>query len=365
MPGRTANIIPVLDRLNDGKADATAPIRTRNGTINVSSEMKEMDASGKSSWNTAHSNVESPTTEPVSLPENEYTPNAPSSTIAVLIMSSKEFSPPYFPRTSFVPIATGGARKDPVSFYNASQVLSMPVKTPRSLLPTTSVSLTNARLSHGAAYARPLPGKNQPIPVLDAVAVASFLQLDEPVSTSMPGTFQSVSEAEYPPSSSQLSSLGPLGSVSTVWPMSAPTSTSVVTVTRGQQWKEPALASVETAQAASTISAALSPSILPPSSLATSVVAATSTLPPNVATSANMNLQGASRLTPVARTLFIVFCVLGEYSKSRSPVFANDSRRISITCCNWYRSVDASKQKAFGNKTSVYPELAFPVKHRE
>jgi hypothetical protein len=355
MPGRTANIIPVLDRLNNGEADATTLIRTSNGIINVSSEVKETDASGKSSWNTAHSIVESPNAEPVSPPENEYTPNTPSSTITVLIMSSKEFSTTYSSGSSIVPMATGGARTNTVIFYNASQVLSMPARTPRLLLPTTSGSLTNARLSHGAAYARPLPGKNQLIPVLDAVAVASFFQPDEPVSTSMPRTFKTMLEAESPPSSSQVSSLEFLGSVSTVWSVSAPLSTSFVTVTRDQQWKEQAPTSVETVQASSTISAALPPSILLPSSLATSVVAA----------SANMNLQGASRLTPVARTLFIVFGVLGGYSKPRSRIHANDPRRVSITCCIGYRSVDASKQEAFCNQTSAYPELAIPVKRRE
>jgi hypothetical protein len=341
MPGRTANTLPVLNRLDVGEADSTALMRTSNGIINVSSEVKETDNSRKLSSNTAQSIVESPTAEPISPPKNEYTTNPPSSTITVLIISSKELSTTYSSGTSMVPMATGDARSDPGSFYNGSQVLSMPAKTPGLLLPTTSGSLTNARLSHGAAYARPLPGKNQPIPVLDAVAVASFLQPDEPVPTSMPGIFQIVPGDEYSPSSSQLSSLQPLGSISTAWSISAPTSTSFVTVTRGQQWKEQAPALVETTQASSTISASLSSSMLPPSSLATSVVVATSTLLPNVAASANMNLQGASRLTPVARTLFIVFGVLGKYSKPVLSSPANDNRRFSITSCIWDCFVDA------------------------
>jgi hypothetical protein len=340
MPGGNANIIPVLDRLQEINADRSTLARgdaedieyTTNGrNDDARSEIEEVDARRSLSQITTQSMAASPTFNRASPSENEsihssvwsllpsvspglvQESSAPQSTITVLIVSDQDSYPPKPSGASLIPIVSGGRRADFEALPSRSQDLRTPDKSTILSRPTTSGLPTESRLRYDAALVRPLPGKNQPRPIFDAVAPASFLQLDEPVSTSMPSISQIVPEAELSLSSSQWSSLAPFGSISAILSIPTPKPSSFVTITRGQREYEESLAPFDGVQTATTVSAALPLSILPPSALVTTVIAASPSMPPNVAASANVGLQEGSRLTPIARAFFIVFGVLGEH----------------------------------------------------
>jgi hypothetical protein len=355
----------MLDRLPRSRTDAATftqvnpgerQEKTKGVRSDVGNEAKNMDTSESPSRITTQPVAASPTNKrvpssmnmstvdsiPSSLPSarsnsSQKTPT-PRSTITVLIASSQTSSP----RTSIISVPTGGTRVLPEASQSRSPDLSMQNITAITLSPTISGLPSSTPLIQGIALARPLPGKNQGRPILDAVAVPSYLELAGPESKSVPTISQTVVEAEYPFTSSQWSSSTSCGSNSTVLFMPVPTPTSFVTLTRDEQYKEQVSASFDATQDAPTPSAAKPTSILNPSALVTTLIAATPTVPLNVAASAVVNLQESRRLTPVTRTLFIVFGVLGKHLNPIPPACTDDSRCASITCCFWCRFIDAS-----------------------
>ncbi|KAH5438127.1 hypothetical protein HBI47_060150 [Parastagonospora nodorum] len=151
-----------------------------------------------------------------------------------------------------------------------------------------------------AAIGRPLPGKNQPRPILDGVA-ASLTQLVEP---------EPLSTLSWSSSSSSTSTLS--SSLTTSSPISTSTPiSSFATLTRSQPGNGQApISSVIVSSSQATLVASSLSTTLSSILVVTSVITAPTGQPILNAT-ANAELRQRARLTPLARTLFIIFGALG------------------------------------------------------
>jgi hypothetical protein len=190
--------------------------------------------------------------------------------------------------------------------------------TSRQTSPTVT-PLAKPNNAPGAFAARPLPGKNQPKPVWDAAAPAPFMPLSRLESTLSSTASQPVSQLQATPSSvslsigAQPSSLVSFDSVLHTTLTRNPSQTSVITVTKSQKGKEQASIPFSTSPTPKAVSVTRSLSTLLSSALGTTSIMAVPTAPPGSLAIANSQFQRASRLTPLARTLFIVLGALGQY----------------------------------------------------
>ncbi|KAH7072706.1 hypothetical protein BKA63DRAFT_48739 [Paraphoma chrysanthemicola] len=203
-----------------------------------------------------------------------------------------------------------------------------------------------------------MPGKNQPKPAMEAAAAASFMIINGLVpvptpkasqiafttqvpfaATSSAARSQSVFSTSLTPSSRNfIASIVPSSSS-----ISTTSQTRFVTLTWGQQGKEQAPVTLESYQTSIAVPTTQSSRTISRSS---SLVASTVTLPTPAAFSlaaANTFAREGGRLTPLARTLFIVFGVLGALailiafgviimmrcSRKRKPARLNNQGDIS------------------------------------
>jgi hypothetical protein len=175
---------------------------------------------------------------------------------------------------------------------------------------------TSILASPAAAIGRPLPGKNQPKPVLDEIAAASLIQFDAPWSSSMLRV-SSMEVSSTVPSSSPLSVPMSVHSppVVTFRPSSSAycTPTSFATLTRSQPGDEQATMSSQAVLSSQTALVAQSFSTPLSSILAITSAIAIPTGQANLPAIANAEFRQRARLTPLARTLFIVFGALGQF----------------------------------------------------
>ena len=231
---------------------------------------------------------------------------------------------------SFAPLGSGDARIDSQALPGINKefpILDNALKV--TAAPNLDVS-ENSLLSPEAPVATPMPGKNQPKPAMDATAAASFMLANGFVPESTSEVLQSVLEAsilsasQTPFTTFRGNPLKPLTSSSPVPATSIGTQVALLSkdstgsqtvfVTRVEQGKEQAAVSLESSRTPLAIPIAQpSSAVALPSSLVTS----TSTLPTAALFSlaaANAPHQDGDRLTPLARTLFIIFGVLGTVS---------------------------------------------------
>lgn len=180
------------------------------------------------------------------------------------------------------------------------------------------LNMTSIPSSPAATIARPLPGKNQPKPILDDVAAASLVQFAEPwssstftVSSAVPTTVAS-SRSTSIPASIQSTPIATLTSTHGS-PSALPTSTSFVTFTKSQQGLVQASISSGTVSASQIALVTTSLSTSWSSILVVTSVIAIPTGQANLPATANAELRQHARLTPLARTLFIVFGALGKF----------------------------------------------------
>ncbi|KAH7069426.1 hypothetical protein FB567DRAFT_634083 [Paraphoma chrysanthemicola] len=190
------------------------------------------------------------------------------------------------------------------------------------------VTAADAKNSTSAPLVDPtglMPGKNQPKPAMDAAAAASFMIINGLVPVPTPrgsqiafttrspfaapisaARSQSVFSTSLTPSSRNfVASIVPSSSISTT------SQTRFVTLTWGQQGKEQAPVTLESYQTSTAVPTTQSSRTIARSS---SLVASTVTIQTPAAFSlaaANTFAREGGRLTPLARTLFIVFGVLG------------------------------------------------------
>ncbi|KAI4691373.1 uncharacterized protein J4E84_003666 [Alternaria hordeiaustralica] len=182
-----------------------------------------------------------------------------------------------------------------------------PLATPES---STVPSATSAM-----TVGKPMPGKNQPKPTMDVSAV-SFMILSDSRSTAMStisssstvsiATESSASSFSQPPTL-VISTSSLTVSSTTTKPSSLPPVLTFVTVTRTAEAKEDIQPSTQTIMAPQAVTTRQSVS----SGLRTLSLASGSVIPSSLATAVSVEPQHG--LTPLARTLFILFGVLGEY----------------------------------------------------
>lgn len=189
--------------------------------------------------------------------------------------------------------------------------IETPLATPESSLVTSSTSAMTVD--------KPMPGKNQPKPTVDAAA-ASLTTLSDSRSTNVP-----TSSTPSPTTSTSISTIADVSTISfsvlptlatstlsstessttTSSPVLSPVLT-FVTITRTAQGKEDAQTSTQTVPAPLAVTA---PQSLSSSFLMSSLVVG-SAIPSSLATAVSVEPQ--SGLTPLARSLFILFGVLGK-----------------------------------------------------
>lgn len=185
--------------------------------------------------------------------------------------------------------------------------------------PPTVTPLAKPNNAPAAVAARPLPGKNQPKPVWDAAAPAPFMPLSRLESTLASTASQPVSQIRATPSSvslgigAQSSSLASFGSLLDTTLTRSPSQASFTTLTKSQQGKEQASIPFSTSPTPKAVSVTRSLSTLLSSALGATSIMIVPTAPPGSLAIANSQFQRASRLTPLARTLFIVLGALGQY----------------------------------------------------
>ncbi|RYO16279.1 hypothetical protein AA0121_g6419 [Alternaria tenuissima] len=181
-----------------------------------------------------------------------------------------------------------------------------PTAAPESSLATSSTSAMTVE--------KPMPGKKQPKPTADA-AVASLTSLSDSASTiaQTPSTTSATISSTIDVSTVSFS-LPPTLTISTSSSTESSTTTSsstlppvltFVTITRTAQGKEDAQTTTQTVPAPLAVTAPQSAS----SSLSASSLVVGSATPSSLATAVSVEPQ--SGLTPLARSLFILFGVLG------------------------------------------------------
>ncbi|KAI4951291.1 hypothetical protein J4E91_004000 [Alternaria rosae] len=192
-------------------------------------------------------------------------------------------------------------------------LLTTPGVTPLAT-PETSTALS---ATPAITVGKPMPGKNQPKPTMDVSAV-SFMILSDSSSTAVPtiSSLSAVSTSIATATESSTSSFSPpptlVISTTTATASSKMTKSSslppvltFVTVTRTAQGKEDAQSSTQTILAPQAVTTRQSSS----SGLRTLPLASGSAIPSSLATAVSVEPQQG--LTPLARTLFILFGVLG------------------------------------------------------
>ncbi|CAG5175296.1 uncharacterized protein ALTATR162_LOCUS10705 [Alternaria atra] len=196
----------------------------------------------------------------------------------------------------------------------APLLVTAPIRTP---LATPESSLVISSTS-AMTVDKPMPGKNQPKPTVDAAA-ASLTTLSDSRPTnvptsSTPSSTTSTSISTIADVSTISFSMLPTLAISTLSSTESSTTTSspvlspvltFVTITRTAQGKEDAQTSTQTVPAPLAVTAPQSLS----SSFLTSSLVVGSAIPSSLATAVSVEPQ--SGLTPLARSLFILFGVLG------------------------------------------------------
>ncbi|KAI4619570.1 uncharacterized protein J4E87_007460 [Alternaria ethzedia] len=190
-------------------------------------------------------------------------------------------------------------------------LLTAPIMTPLATPESSTVPSTTSAMT----VEKPMPGKNQPKPTMDISAV-SFMILSDSRSTAMStiSSSSTVSIATEPSASSfsqpptlVISTSSSTASSTTTKPSSLPPVLTFVTVTRTAEAKEDIQPSTQTIMAPQAVTTRQSVS----SGLRTLSLASGSAIPSSLATAVSVEPQHG--LTPLARTLFILFGVLGEY----------------------------------------------------
>lgn len=287
LPGTAENVALVLHRSYKTRTYSIIS-NPRDGMDNGGKSEKENarnEGGGRLNWNAtdslrtpsrAQGNIR-PTSSSTLRQRLKATSSLPAAPAATIQVSWNQTYISVTPSKNSTAIGVGGqAKLDTIPLPGKNQIMP-------------KLNMTSIGTSPVAAIARPLPGKNQPRPILDGVA-ASLTQLVEP---------EPLSTVSWSSSSSSTSTFS--SSLTT----SSPTP-SFATLTRSQQISSDFVSSSQATLVASALSTTLS-SIL----VVTSVIAAPTGQPILNAT-ANAELRQRARLTPLARTLFIVFGALGK-----------------------------------------------------
>ncbi|OAL49333.1 hypothetical protein IQ07DRAFT_645300 [Pyrenochaeta sp. DS3sAY3a] len=175
-----------------------------------------------------------------------------------------------------------------------------------------------APLPQAITVNRPMPGKNQPIPIMDEAAASSFMVLNDlPVPTSEATSTAEAIHAVAESTSSTIVSSVEVSTSSIALPsriISTPTSpipssTTFATVTTSDQLTGQGLVTSEITSPAQSATAAQLFSAIASVTISSSTLASSTASPQ--ATSISADAQQQSRLGPLARTLFIIFGVLG------------------------------------------------------
>jgi hypothetical protein len=297
--------------------DAT-PFSSLTDSADMVQQTPVVSSSSFSSQRPDRDNLSYPATQVLKQSQEESSSlEAPLPTITILAMSNATtfLSKRPIPSISSS-IAEGATNIDDETLSGTAS--GLPKFNTTGSLPsiTTAKNVTYSRPTPAVAVIKPLPGKNQPIPVLEQAAAVSSMRLAEAETTSIPKILQQLSE-DYA-SSSYPSTLTPIHpkSLSSFQPMiespsiSIPFHSSFVTLTKTRQ-EEQLIRSTGTAMFSQGMSAQ---PIIP--SISSDPVSSSIKIAPtgfvNVSVAADTELERVTRLTPVARTLFIVLGVLGE-----------------------------------------------------
>jgi hypothetical protein len=220
-------------------------------------------------------------------------------TITILAVSNRTSLSSKGPIASTLPLSANRAAGN-----NTGDAITILPKLSTTVLATSVTGAENStyvRPTPAVAFLHPLPGKNQPIPVLDNVAGVPSEYLAGPEPTSMPEAsqwFDNQAPSGYSslPISTQAALLSSSYSIMDSPSTSIPSPSSFITLTKSRQ-EEQQLSSTAASQS-TTVSASMT---------------AAPTEFVNVSVGADNQLERVSRLTPVARTLFIVLGVLGTW----------------------------------------------------
>jgi hypothetical protein len=210
----------------------------------------------------------------------------------------------------------------------AVTIVAVPEQTFKPLQQTTTPTAISSRpisrlvtvplVATTTPGAKSLPGKNQSQPILDAIAAASLVQLTGFQSTPAPTTAKSMLDLQANPTSTavpsaaQSSSLVPFSLSSDPKLAVFPTPTSFITLTRTQGGQEQTSDTPNASSMSQAIFITRSLSTMLSSGILATSVAVVPTAPQITLAAANDQQQRRSRLTPLARTLFIVLGALGE-----------------------------------------------------
>lgn len=264
----------------------------------------------------------------VSLSEFSSKASSPRATVTVEANTIRNgtFTVPTAATSSPVPLASSGAKIDSEVLPGLNREPPRLGEQPKASPLAGPNDAAAAPLPQAITVNRPMPGKNQPIPIMDEAAASSFMVLNAlPVPTS---EASSTAEAVQPQSESTSSTIVSSVEVSTssiTLPSSIistttspiPSSTTFTTVTTSSQLIEQGLVTLESTSAAQSVTAAQLFSAIASVTITTSALASSTASPQ--ATSISADAQQQSRLSPLARTLFIIFGVLGKHGLKSIP----------------------------------------------
>jgi hypothetical protein len=320
LPDGTKNVALVLHRpyrsrmrsiISDELDREEARAGTRKRT-NDRDKGARVDANGRANWNTT---ISSPS-DRANLRTNSSS-SAAAPTITLQAALNQTYASPTQSANLINSGTNGQARVDSIPLPGKNQDVR---KLNMTAVVTSSAGFTfppNAVASQAVGVAQILPGKNQPKPILDTIAAPSLTELADPQPTSSNGQSSSVLPTSTLSGRSSNAtpiiptSLASFSSTSLSLLSTIPTpASSFVTLTRSQQGKGQAPISTEAlsiSQASQSLSTTLS------SLLVVTSIIAVPTGQPNLSATANAELRQRARLTPLARTLFIVFGALGKF----------------------------------------------------
>jgi hypothetical protein len=341
------NVTPVLGRHNARGWNTTV-----TGGVGVGATGRREKQNGTTrEGHPGQNNSTEATTRPSQVPARDSTrfftlllAPTPSSSLLKLSESTRRISAPSSTTSSRRTQSSGAVRRS----STAQNTIVVPISTPAFTMfavsgrtsstrqrPTSSTAtlsrsiptlvpqLENSSAVPAAQSASPFPGRNQSKPTLDAAAVVSLLQ---PAGAQSSAVF--ITSQPLPPlqtsltsrifsTTIQTSSSAPLrlSSIATLPSFLSPTS--FVTLTKSQRGKEQASNVPSALSTSEPVSITQTVSTLLASTLLATSMATAPTAPRITLTTANGQSQRGGRLTPLARTLFIVLGALGQYTQPR------------------------------------------------